>query len=75
MPQAINPPDHCSEAGANRLAARLRGAWYDRGYAVATWVEAVRVSPNQLHNEKGGWYAVRSDMVGGKPQRKIDAVA
>ena len=48
--------DTFSWHGADTLASRIRAFWSRRDYAPKVWIE-----------KQGDIYAVRSDMVGGRP--------
>lgn len=43
------------------LANRIRSYWRKRGHEVEVWVE-------QVKNETGAWYQIRSNLVGGLPR-------
>lgn len=43
------------------LANRIRSYWRKRGHEVDVWVE-------QVKNETGAWYQIRSNLVGGLPR-------
>ena len=59
--------DTLSEAGAVRLAHRIRQYWYDRGRVVRTRIERNN-GQRQSHV-----FIVRSDMKNGMPQKKAGA--
>lgn len=54
-------PDHFTEAGARKLAARIREYWEARGLKVQTTAASASVGD-------GTFWFVRSDMVNGHPR-------
>lgn len=55
-------PNHCSQSGAQSLAARLAAYWHAQGYPKAKhWTEAV--NPDLV----GTIWVVRSNLVNGMP--------
>lgn len=63
--------DFVTVGGAEELAARIRAYWADRGYEVQTTVEPF----TRIEGKAETFYVVRSDMVGGLPQRCAQAAA
>lgn len=61
-----NPVDWLEVGNAHRLAAKIRGYWFERGYNVSVWVEEQPPKQRTIHQ---GF--VRSDMVNGMPTKKI----
>lgn len=59
--------DNLGEAGAVRLAHRIRQYWYDRGRVVRTRIE----KSDGLRQSRV--FVVRSDMKNGMPQKKVGA--
>ena len=53
-------PDHCSKAGAERLAERIVAYWAERGVRIAARVESVSAPNCALRTPP--FYAVRSDL-------------
>jgi hypothetical protein len=58
--------DHTSLDGANALASRIREYWAERGYEVKTFVDSLQYR----HGGEGIIHTVRTDMIGGLPQRQ-----
>jgi len=54
--------------GANALAKTIRAYWAAQGKTVSTYLEITKL-PGSGGNKSGDFYCVRSDMVGGLPQR------
>lgn len=57
--------DWLSEDKAMRLVAKIRAYWAKRGHSVNVWVEPFK-APESI--KRGGWFAIRSDMIGGRPR-------
>ena len=58
--------DHVSFDGATALADRIREYWAERGYEVRTYVDSLAYR----HGVDDIIYTVRTDMIGGLPQRQ-----
>jgi hypothetical protein len=63
--------DHTSLDGALALASRIREYWAERGYEVKTFVDSLQYR----HGEAGIIHTVRTDMIGGLPQRQREQKA
>lgn len=61
--------DHSSPAGAERLAARIAAFWAARGFAVEC-TAALTLSGWRPIGDARPFWGVRSDLVGGLPQRR-----
>ncbi len=66
------PRDALTHEGALRLAARIRAHWAGLGFDVKTRIEPC------ADNEEGRGstpihYAIRSDLMGGLPQRRLSS--
>jgi hypothetical protein len=59
-------PDNLSRKGAHALALRLQRYWAERGYVVECRVRIVRDVNGDLA------YTVESDMINGRPRRKVN---
>jgi hypothetical protein len=79
-PRGLGPPapniigarmDHTSLDGALALASRIREYWAERGYEVETYVDSLQYR----HGEAGIIHTVRTDMIGGLPQRQREQKA
>ena len=63
--------DHVSFDGATALAGRIREYWTERGYEVRTYVDSLAYR----NGVDGIIYTVRTDMIGGLPQRQREQKA
>lgn len=61
-------PDTLTYEGALKLSMRLIDYWRKRGYALTPSVGPVKMAGKQ----ETGCYHVRSDMVNGRPIRRVD---
>lgn len=65
----VNPPNHCSQAGAFELKARLEQYWNQRGYKVRVSVAEAGFRPAL----RAASFELRSDMVNGLPAGALAA--
>jgi hypothetical protein len=57
--------DHCDNAGAHALAARIKHFWHKKGHAVAVRVE------HESGSKCGPIWVVRSNMLDGMPPEAV----
>jgi hypothetical protein len=62
------------EIKARHHAARIRRFWRDAGYVVNVWAEKLPSKPDgaSRSHAAGPHWVVRSDLINGHPQRKIE---
>lgn len=65
------PRDTLAKNEAERMARRIRQHWAHVGYEVYTWITPIRWEDTEGKSHSVGLFAVRSDMRGGRPQRRI----
>lgn len=59
--------EHMTQAGAEKLAGKIRGYWAKRGHTVNVTLERIEVP-----TERGPqMFAIRSDMIGGLPSERV----
>lgn len=63
------PIDSFAKSGAEKLARRIQQYWAERGYDVDAHAAVV------AYVEGMPQYGIRSDMIGGMPQRRIVPLA
>lgn len=61
--------DSFSKDGAEQLAQHIREYWQKRGYAADVRVESGWGFMPAMRT--GKWFVIRSDMVNGRPRRKL----
>ena len=71
---SLSPPrfnksvEGLSQKAAQKQADKVREYWFDQGYKVETWTEHITT---RMKGKVRTFYVVRSDMVNGKPARKV----
>lgn len=63
-------PDHLTYAGAHRLAKSIEAAWKKCGHEVRCEVYAIR-NPKPEKNLEYEYWAVRSNLINGLPQKAL----
>jgi hypothetical protein len=66
--------DHTSLDGALALASRIREYWAERGYEVETYVDSLQ-HRNDAGEVRDIIHTVRTNMIGGLPQRQREQKA
>ena len=67
-------PDHLSYAGAHRLAKTIEKVWAKQGHAVKCEVYSIR-NPSATKELEREYWAVRSNLINGLPQKAILKIA